>query len=69
MPYTQEDVDRYRASILARQGARGMTFDNQSATFNSVEEDLKLLAVMEAEVAAAAGTRRRYRVATTSKGV
>ncbi len=45
-----------------------MTFSDQSVTFNSIEDMLKLLAVMDAEAAGAASTRPSYRIATTSKG-
>jgi len=45
-----------------------MTFSDQTVVFNSLKEMLDLLAVMEAEAAAAAGTSVRYRIGTTSKG-
>jgi hypothetical protein len=71
MPFTQTDADNLRRAIADGRGARSMTFDNQTVVFNSIDDMLKLLAVMEAEVNGAAGTntRRSYRVATTSKGV
>jgi len=45
-----------------------MSFSDQSVTFNSLKEMIELLAIMEADAANAAGTRRSYRVGTTSKG-
>lgn len=69
MPFTQTDADNLRRAIADGRGARSMTFSDQSVTFNSIEDMLKLLAVMDAEVAGTLGTRRSYRVATTSKGV
>jgi hypothetical protein len=69
MPFTSTDAENLRRAIADGRGARSMTFDNQTVVFNSIDDMLKLLAVMEAEVAGVDGTRRSYRVATTSKGV
>lgn len=69
MPFTQTDADNLRRAIADGRGARSMTFDNQTVVFNSLDEMIKLLAIMEAEAGNAAGTRRAYRVAVTSKGV
>lgn len=69
MPFTQTDADNLRRAIADGRGARSMTFDNQTVVFNSLDEMIKLLAIMEAEAGNAAGTRRSYRVAVTSKGV
>jgi hypothetical protein len=69
MPYTQSDADKLRAAIVDGRGARSMTFDNQTVVFNSLDEMQKQLARMESEIATANGTRRSFRVATTSKGV
>jgi len=69
MPFTSTDAENLRRAIADGRGARSMTFDNQTVTFNSLDEMIKLLAIMEADAANAAGTRRSYRVATTRKGV
>jgi len=69
MPFTQTDADNLRRAIADGRGARSMTFDNQTVVFNSLDEMIKLLAIMEAEAGNAAGTRRSYRVAVTRKGV
>lgn len=64
MAWTQQDVDTLKAAILSRKGARSITFSDQSVTFDSVDDMLKLLSVMQLE--ASGGTRTRY--AQTSKG-
>ncbi len=69
MPFTQADVDALKAAIVAGKGARSITFSDQSVTFHSVDEMLKLLAVMQAEVNVTASPGRAYRLAATSKGV
>jgi hypothetical protein len=69
MPFTQADVDRLDRAIADGCGARSMTFDGQTVTFGSPEDFRKLRAIMLEQIAAAAGTRRSFRVATTSKGV
>jgi hypothetical protein len=69
MPWTQTDADNLRRAIADGRGARSMSFSDQTVVFNSIDEMLKLLAIMEAEIGNAAGTRKSYRVATTSKGV
>lgn len=69
MPFTQDDADKLRRAIADGRGARSMSFSDQTVVFNSIDDMLKLLAVMEREIGIAAGTRRAYRVATTSKGV
>lgn len=65
MPWTQADIDTLKAAILARNGARSITFSDQSVTFDSIDDMLKLLSVMQGEV----GTRSRTRYAATSKGL
>lgn len=71
MPFTQSDADNLRRAIADGRGARSMTFDNQTVVFNSIDDMLKLLAHMEAEIAGPEGTntRRSYRIGITSKGV
>jgi hypothetical protein len=68
MPFTSTDADNLRRAIADGKGARSMSFSDQSVTFNSIEDMIKLLAIMEADAANAAGTRRSYRVGTTNKG-
>jgi hypothetical protein len=69
MAWTQSDVDNLRQAIADGRGARSITFENQTVTFGSVDEMLKLLSVMQAAVTTAAGTSQRMRFAATSKGV
>jgi hypothetical protein len=69
MPWTQADVDNLQLAIAAGRGARSITFSDQSVTFNSIDDMLKLLAVMQQSVDAAASTQKHYRLAATSKGV
>lgn len=65
MAWTQADVDALQAAIAAGRGARSITFSDQSVTFNSIEDMLKLLSVMQQGLA----NHPRYRLAATSKGV
>lgn len=65
MAWTQTDVDRLKQAIADGRGARSITFADQSVTFHSIDEMLKLLAVMQREVTG--GSRTRY--AATRKGV
>jgi hypothetical protein len=71
MPFTTTDAENLRRAIADGRGARSMSFSDQSVTFNSIDDMLKLLARMEAEITGPLGTdtRRAYRVGTTSKGV
>lgn len=69
MPFTQSDADALRAAIADGRGARSITFGDQSIVFSSIDEMLKLLSVMQADVSATAGTQTRTRFAATSKGV
>lgn len=65
MAFTQADIDTLQQAILDRKGARQLTFSDQSITFDSIDDMLKLLSVMKSQVA---GTSRT-RYAATSKGV
>lgn len=70
MPFTQADVDALKAAIAAGKGARSITFSDQAVTFGSVDEMIKLLALMEKDITIAestTGSTTRY--AVTSKGV
>jgi hypothetical protein len=69
MAWTQTDIDALKSAIADGRGARSITFGDQSVTFNSIDDMLKLLAVMTADVTATAGTSTRTRYAATSKGV
>lgn len=65
MPFTQADIDTLKQAILDRKGARSIQFSDQSITFDSIDDMLKLLSVMQSQVT---GTSRT-RYAATSKGV
>ena len=67
MAWTQADADALRAAIAAGRGARSITFADQTVTFNSIDEMLRLLAEMQQAVNASTG-KSRSRVAATSKG-
>lgn len=68
MAWSQTDVDNLQQAIADGRGARSMTFSDQSVTFNSIDDMLKLLSVMQAQVnAGSGGSRTRY--AATSKGI
>lgn len=63
--FTQVDLDKLNAAISAGSALQSMTFGEQTFTFRSLDEMLRLRAVMQREINAS-GTRR---LATTSKGV
>jgi len=70
MPFTQADIDALARAIADGRGARNITMtDGQSITFNSIDDMLKLLAVMSQDVNLASGTPKHYRLAATSKGL
>lgn len=64
MPWTQADIDTLMQAIVDRKGARTITFSDQSVTFESIEDMLKLLATMQQSV-----SQNRTRYAATSKGI
>jgi hypothetical protein len=64
MSYTQTDLDRIEAAIAGGGVVSSMTFGETTITFRSLDDMLKLRAIIKAEVAG--GTRTRY--AATSKG-
>jgi hypothetical protein len=67
MAWTQSDIDILQAAITSGKGAKSITFADQSVSFHSIDEMLKLLAVMRQEVlAGAGGSRTRY--ASIGKG-
>lgn len=67
MAFTSADIDALKRAIADGRGARTITFSDQSVTFNSIQDMLSLLSVMQQDVNAS--TRQGYRVAATSKGV
>lgn len=69
MAWSQSDIDALKAAIADGRGARVITFGDQSVTFNSIDDMLKLLAVMQGDVNASSGAQTRSRVAAFCKGV
>lgn len=68
MSWTAQDAETLRQAIRDRKGARSITFENQTVVFESIDDMLKLLSVMEAGLAASTGTSKTRYVAT-SKGL
>lgn len=66
MPWTQTDIDTLKQAIADGRGVRQLTFADQSVQFHSIDEMLRLLAVMHREVNVATTQTRRY--ASFSKG-
>lgn len=67
MAWTADDIAILERAIVSGKGARTITFGDQSIEFHSIDDMLKLLAVMRQEVnAGSGGSRTRY--AATSKG-
>lgn len=67
--WTQADLDRLNRAITGGAVVQSMSFGDQSFTFRSLDEMLKLRAIMSAEVNAANSSSRTRRLAATSKGV
>jgi len=67
--WTQADIDKLKKAIADGGALQSIQFADQTFTFRSLDEMLKLLALMEGEAATAAGTSKSYRLAATSKGV
>lgn len=67
--WTEADRDQLKAAIAGGAVLQSLTFADQTYTFRSLEDMLKLLAVMEADLNAASGATKAYRLAATSKGV
>lgn len=68
MAWTQTDLDRLDAAFS--RGIRRVTFvDGQTVEYYSVAEYQSLKRDMQADIAAAAGTRKTFRLAATSKGL
>lgn len=69
MAWTQADIDKLKAAIAGGSVIQSMTFADQTFEFRSIEDMLKVLALMQAEVSASSGSPSNYRLAATSKGV
>lgn len=65
--WTETDLQKLKDAIAANQGVREITFADQRIVFQSVDEMLKLLSTVTAEVNAT--TRRNFRVSSYSKGL
>jgi hypothetical protein len=63
--WTQSDVDAMKAAIAS--GVRSVSFSDRTVTYHSLDEMLKALALMTAEVQGSARSGHRY--AVTDKGV
>lgn len=68
MAFSQADLDALDAAIASGRGVRSMTFSDQSVTFNSIEDMLRLRSVMRQELDATSSTPKTHRFAVTSKG-
>lgn len=64
--WTQADLDKLDAAIADGAAIQSMTFGDQTYTFRSLEELLKLRSLMQQEVS---GSKSKRRLATTRKGV
>lgn len=71
MAYSQSDLDALDADIKAFGTIQRTSFADQDTTFRSLDELLKLRAIMAADVAAATSTTggSRTRYAAFDKGV
>ena len=68
MAWTQSDLDALDAALAAGGVLEQITFADQSFTFRSIDDMLKLRSVIAAALAAVGSTSSGYRLATTSKG-
>ncbi len=64
--WTQADLDAMKAALA--QGRRSVTFADRSETFQSADEMLRVIAEIEAELAAAANRPRQFKT-YTKKGL
>jgi hypothetical protein len=69
MAWTQADLDKLDAALASGSALQTITFADQSFTFRSIDEMLKLRGIMQQALNAAAGTATTHRVAAFSKGV
>ena len=65
MAVTQADIDQLDAAILGAGPVQSMTVAGQTYTFRSIEEMVKLRALLVQRLAGSGS----YRLAATSKGV
>jgi hypothetical protein len=65
MAFSQADLDKLDQALADGRGARQITFEDQSITFHSIDEMLKLRAVMVREVSS---TVKNHRLAVVKKG-
>lgn len=68
MAYTQSDLLALDTEIASVRTIKATTFSDQSTTFRSLDELLRLRTVMIAEIGLAANSGSRTRYASTSKG-
>jgi hypothetical protein len=66
MAFTQADLDTLDQAIRDRGIARAITFSDQTVTFDSVDDMLKLRAIMARQVA---GSTSGTRYGAVNKGV
>lgn len=67
MAITQADIDAIEASMIVRQGAVSVSFEDQAYSFPSLESYRAWLADMRRQLATATGSTTRY--ISTSKDV
>jgi len=68
MAWTQADVDKLKRAIA--QGASSVRFADRSVEYRDLREMRETLAMMESEVGAAAGRKRRRQIRfATSSGL
>jgi hypothetical protein len=68
MAWTQADLDKLDADIASGGTLQSITFGDQTIAFISIEQKLRLRAVMAQAISGAAGISPN-RLAATSKGV
>ncbi len=65
--FTQEQINAFVAALAARNGAKSISFDNQTVTFDSLEEARDFIAYMERNLTTNTTPKTRYGV--VDKGV
>lgn len=69
MAWTQDDLDKLDAAIAGGAVLQSITFADQTFVFRSVDDMLKVRALIAQALSAEAGIGVTYRLAATSKGV
>jgi hypothetical protein len=69
MAWTQADLDKLDAALAAGGAVQSLQFADQTFTFRTIDEMLKLRALIQSALNAAVGSSTGYRLAATSKGV